>query len=109
VVTYCSECADGNDVVLWQLSHVEDRPVDRTTRYYEITLLARPILRSQQPPAVKQPLGRLDFAYVGDPTEKPQQIAIDLAYTYILVNGEWVCLGKFLELPCNVSVEKFRL
>lgn len=105
VVTYCSKCDDAR-AVLWQVSHVEDRPTDSLRPYWEITLVARPVLKSKAP---LKPNQQADFEYVGNPTQSLEQVPLDLAYTYVLVGHEWICLGRLLHLPCEVSVDRLRI
>jgi len=107
MITYCSEC-ESDTLELWLVSHAEAHYTGHGS-FFEVLLTARPLLRSHEALSATRVGNGADLTYAGSTDRKLRSIPLDLAYTYVLVDAEWVCAGKYFGLPCEVSLERFQL
>ncbi|OPZ69338.1 MAG: hypothetical protein BWY82_02332 [Verrucomicrobia bacterium ADurb.Bin474] len=107
VVTFCSEC-EQDKLELWLISHAEAHYTGHGS-YFEILLTVRPLMESISEIDASQLLSQTPLVWSGHDHRKLRSIPIDLAYTYVLVEDEWVCAGIHFGLPCEVSLERFQL
>lgn len=104
-ITYCSEC-DDDKMELWLISHVEAHYTGHES-HYEVLLTARPMMESIETLEPAQVASGAPLIWSRPVDQKLRSIPIDLAYTYVWANEEWVCAGLHLGLPCEVSLEHF--
>lgn len=107
IITYCSEC-ESDTLELWLVCHAEAHYTGHGS-FFEVLLTARPLLRSTEALNATRMKNGADLKYVGSADRKLRSVPLDLAYTYLLVDDEWVCAGKYFGLPCEVSLERFQL
>lgn len=107
IITYCSEC-DSDTLELWLVSHAEAHYTGHGS-FFEVLLTARPLLRSTEALNATRMKNGADLKYAGSADRKLRSIPLDLAYTYLLVDDEWVCAGLHFGMPCEVSLERFQL
>jgi len=107
IVTFCSECGE-DCVTLWHIDHAEARFTGHDT-WYQVYVTAWPLIRSVRPVAGDELPSQIAYEYVTPKTLVPETFPIDLAYVYIWEETRWACLGKSLNLSCEIRVEAFRL
>ncbi len=109
LISYCSQ-ADTDNVQIWLIRgvYVADTSAEGLV---EIRVLAKCLYQSQEDFAADEfPLSedRWHFEQVND--SGWGILGIDLAYTYVYAGGSsFRCLGKALDLPCQVGVETISL
>ncbi len=109
LISYCSQ-ANADDVEVWL---VRGATIVGTSAedLFEVLVLAKRLYRSQRAfSSVEFPLsaGQWQFSDVRNSGWTIE--GIDLAYTYIYTGaGSFQCLGKVLELECQVGVETISL
>lgn len=107
MVSYCSLC-NSEPVELW---HVQETKVAHTgyENYYEVIVKARRILTSSRVYDSGQYEEPIELDYVGHPDSALEELKLDLAYVYTASEGAWYCVGKLLEMDCEILVEKIRI
>tara|TARA_R110002096_G_scaffold206192_9_gene392379 strand:- start:834 stop:1289 length:456 start_codon:yes stop_codon:yes gene_type:complete len=107
IITYCSLC-DNEPVELW---HVQETKVAHTgyENYFEVIVKARRILTSARVFNSGEYTEPVELDYVGHPESALEELKLDLAYVYTASDGAWLCVGKLLEMDCEILVEKIRL
>ncbi|MEM1296163.1 MAG: hypothetical protein AAGH89_12420 [Verrucomicrobiota bacterium] len=107
IVTYCSLC-NSEPVELW---HVQETKVAHTgyENYYEVIVKARRILTSARVFDSGQYQEPVELDYVGHPDSALEELKLDLAYIYTALEGAWFCVGKLLEMDCEILVEEIRI
>jgi len=109
LVSYCSQ-ADSDHIAVWLIRglYIADTSAEGL---YEIRILAKCLYQSQEDFAADEfPLSedRWHFEQVAD--SGWGILGIDLAYIYIYTQASaFQCLGKALDLPCQVGVETISL
>ena len=109
VISYCSQ-ADTDHVKVWLMRgvYVADTSAEGL---FEIKVLAKCLYQSQESFAADEfplPEDRWHFEQVHN--SGWGIAAIDLAYTYVYTGGSsFQCLGKTLDLPCQIGVETITL
>lgn len=109
VISYCSQ-ADADYVEVWLVrgAYVVETSAEDL---FEVFVLAKRLYKSQQIfSSVEFPV-RADQWHFNDTHDFGWVVeGIDLAYTYIYTGGRtFHCLGKVLELDCQVGVETISL
>ncbi len=107
LVTYCSQC-ENDMLAVWLISHAEAHYTGHGS-HYEVLITVRPLMESIDELEPSQVANGAHLISYGPGERKLQTIPIDLAYTYIWVDDEWVCAGIHFGLPCEVSLERFSL
>lgn len=107
IVTFCSEC-DEDDFVIWQVKRVEARDTGYAG-YYQVHLTGRPLVRSSRKVRGHEAPSMVPKQFVAGDEAEEDTIGLDLAYTYVLKDGWWVCAGKHFKLECEVRIERFKL
>jgi len=107
VVTYCSEC-ENDKLALWLISHAEAHYTGHGS-YYEVVITVLPLMESVDAIEPSQVGNGAQMIWSGPGHRKLRSIPIDLAYTYVWVDDEWVCAGLHFGLDCEVSLERFSL
>ena len=109
IISYCS-LADTDTVQVWLIRGicVADTSAEGL---FEVKVLAKCLYQSQESFAADEfplPEGRWHFEQVTD--SGWGFVGIDLAYTYVYTHdNSFQCLGKALDLPCQIGVEIIRL
>ena len=109
LISYCSQ-ADFDSVKAWLVRgvYVADTSAEGL---FEIMVLAKRLYQSQGSFSAEEfplPEDRWHFDHVVD--SEWRIVGIDLAYTYIYTKGSsFQCLGKALDLECQVGVETISL
>ena len=109
LVTYCSLC-DHEQVEVWLVRKVVVSAVE-TQGLYEVSIFGRRLLRSVKSFDAGDYMEPVKYR-AAPPDEQSGWFleGIDLAYVYIPSGGNsFRCLGKVLELECDVKVESITL
>jgi hypothetical protein len=109
VISYCSQ-ADSDNVQVWLIRGVSIADTS-AEGLFEIKVLAKSLYQSQEAFAADEfPLSedRWNFEPVTD--SGWGIMGIDLAYMYVYTqDGSFQCLGKALDLQCQIGVETISL
>ena len=109
VISYCS-LADADTVEVWLIRSIciADTSAEGL---FETKVLAKCLYQSQECLAAHEfPLPEDRWQFERDTDSNWGYTGIDLAYTYVYTqDGSFQCLGKALELPCQIGVETIRL